>query len=77
MRRTIVLLLAAASASVGCLSPRSLAAQQDAHMARALRVLSSTPLIDGHNDLPWAIRGSEVAPHDVEADAHDAVMGSI
>ena len=73
MRRTIVLLLAAASASasVGCLSPRSLAAQQDAHMARALRVLSSTPLIDGHNDLPWAIRGSEVAPHDVEADAHD------
>jgi membrane dipeptidase len=40
-------------------------------MARALRVLSSTPLIDGHNDLPWAIRGSGVAPHDVEADAHD------
>ncbi len=40
-------------------------------MAKALRVLSSTPLIDGHNDLPWAIRGSEVAPHDVEADAHD------
>jgi len=36
-----------------------------------MRVLSSTPLIDGHNDLPWAIRGSEIAPHDVEADVHD------
>jgi membrane dipeptidase len=44
---------------------------QDAHMDRALRVLSTTPLIDGHNDLPWAIRQSEVAPHDVEAADHD------
>jgi membrane dipeptidase len=35
------------------------------------RVLSRTPLIDGHNDLPWAIRESEAAPHDVEADAND------
>jgi membrane dipeptidase len=40
-------------------------------MDRALRVLSTTPLIDGHNDLPWAIRQSEVAPHDVEAANHD------
>jgi membrane dipeptidase len=48
-----------------------LLAQQDPHMATALRVLSSTPLIDGHNDLPWAIRGSDIAPHDVEATAHD------
>jgi membrane dipeptidase len=35
--------------------------------ARARRVLSTTPLIDGHNDLAWAIRESKTAPHDVEA----------
>ncbi|HEX2802812.1 MAG TPA: hypothetical protein VHN55_02340, partial [Sphingomicrobium sp.] len=25
-------------------------------MARIDRILKSTPLIDGHNDLPWALR---------------------
>jgi len=39
----------------------------DEHMARALRVLAASPLVDGHNDLPWAIRESKTAPHDVEA----------
>ena len=66
MRRSLVLLLAPLALTAG-----SLLAQQDSHMAKAMRVLSSTPLIDGHNDLPWAIRTSEVAPHDVEAEAHD------
>ena len=66
MRRSLVLLLVPLTLTAG-----SLLAQQDSHMAKALRVLSSTPLIDGHNDLPWAIRRSAVAPHDVEADAHD------
>ena len=42
-------------------------AANDEQMARALRVLSSTPLIDAHNDLPWVIRESKTAPHDVEA----------
>jgi membrane dipeptidase len=46
-------------------------AQQDAMEAMVQRVLSTTPLIDGHNDLPWAIRESKVAPHDVDAPAHD------
>ncbi len=46
-------------------------AAQDTHMERALRVLATTPLVDGHNDLPWAIRQSESAPHDVEAPQHD------
>jgi membrane dipeptidase len=45
----------------------SLDAQADPHMARAKRVLSTTPLVDGHNDLPWAIREATAAPHDVEA----------
>jgi membrane dipeptidase len=39
----------------------------DAHLERARRILAETPLIDGHNDLPWAIRESESAPHDVRA----------
>jgi membrane dipeptidase len=36
------------------------------HDAIARRVLSTTPLIDGHNDLPWAIRNADV-PRDVAA----------
>ena len=67
MRRSILLLLPFLILTTGSLSLSA----QDAHMDVAIRVLSSTPLIDGHNDLPWAIRGSEIAPHDVEADVHD------
>lgn len=52
-------------------SVRSLASQQagrkDPNLERAERVLRQSPLIDGHNDLPWAIRESKTAPHDVEA----------
>ncbi|MBW3534423.1 MAG: dipeptidase [Gemmatimonadetes bacterium] len=40
---------------------------QDPHLETARRVLSSTPLVDGHNDLPWAIRQWEDAPRDVRA----------
>ena len=39
----------------------------NADMDRARRVLTETPLIDGHNDLPWAIRESKTAPRDVDA----------
>lgn len=39
----------------------------DPDMDRARRVLTETPLIDGHNDLPWAIRESKTAPRDVDA----------
>jgi len=39
----------------------------DANMARALRVLRASPVMDGHNDLPWRIREDTVHPHDVEA----------
>jgi len=38
-----------------------------ADLEKAKRVLRAVPLIDGHNDLPWAIRESKTAPHDVEA----------
>ena len=45
----------------------STASGQDEHMEIARRVLSQVPLVDGHNDLPWAIRNNEDAPMDVRA----------
>jgi len=39
----------------------------DPYLARAKRILAETPLIDGHNDLPWAIREYEAAPRNVAA----------
>jgi len=39
--------------------------------ARALRVLAGTPLIDGHNDLPWEIRSrfkGDLAAVDLKSD---------
>lgn len=31
-------------------------AQEDSYLDRALQLMSETPLIDGHNDLPWQMR---------------------
>ncbi|MFL5575785.1 MAG: dipeptidase [Gemmatimonadaceae bacterium] len=39
----------------------------DPSWARARRVLGATPLVDGHNDLPWRIREDSLHPMDVEA----------
>ena len=36
-------------------------------LAHANALLASTPLVDGHNDLPWAIREDKRAPLDVDA----------
>ncbi len=41
------------------------AAQTDVALERARKLLRSTPLIDGHNDLPWTIREYRAAPRDV------------
>ena len=65
MIRVALLVLTLAAVSVSHVSA------QDTHMEKALRVLAMTPLVDGHNDLPWAIRNSEAGPHDVEAAEHD------
>lgn len=65
MNRVAFVLVAVLVSAVGT------ASAQDVHLERARRVLATTPLIDGHNDLPWAIRGSALGPHDVEADGHD------
>jgi len=39
----------------------------ESDLDRARRILSTSPLIDGHNDLPWAIRESKTAPRNVDA----------
>jgi membrane dipeptidase len=39
----------------------------ESDLDRARRILATSPLIDGHNDLPWAIRESKTAPMDVDA----------
>jgi membrane dipeptidase len=58
-----------ATALLALLAP-ALAAQRSAAadpLAHAKAILATTPLVDGHNDLPWAIRESKAAPSDVEA----------
>jgi membrane dipeptidase len=57
-----------ASALPLALPPAPLEAQaRDPYLARAERVLRSTPLVDGHNDLPWRIREDSARPGDVDA----------
>ncbi|HUQ98670.1 MAG TPA: dipeptidase [Gemmatimonadaceae bacterium] len=43
------------------------AQSNDPYLARARRVLRTTPLIDGHNDLPWRIREDSIARGKVSA----------
>jgi len=38
----------------------------DPHLALARRVLRTTPLVDGHNDLPWRIREDSLLHGDVD-----------
>jgi membrane dipeptidase len=47
--------------------PHASAQESDPNLARARRILRTTPLIDGHNDLAWRIREDKHAPRDVEA----------
>lgn len=47
--------------------PSSSLAAGDPALERAQRLLERTILVDGHNDLPWAIREYEAAPGDVAA----------
>jgi membrane dipeptidase len=71
--RPLLILLSA----LGCLlligAARPLHAQtgspagDDQYLARAKRILRQTPLIDGHNDLPWRIREDSVARGNVDA----------
>ena len=55
------------SAVLALLCPCLLVAQADPALAHARKLLRSTTLVDGHNDLPWIIRDDPKAPMDVEA----------
>jgi membrane dipeptidase len=66
MRLTRIALIAAAGLTA-C-TPSSMQTPtpvSDPYLARALNVLSTTPLIDGHNDLPWEVRTNKGAEYDV------------
>ena len=49
------------------MSSPAAAQSRDPALEHARKLLGSTPLIDGHNDLPWEIRESKTAPRDVAA----------
>jgi len=55
------------AAAVAASAPAAAPPQEDAALRHARRLLRSTILIDGHNDLPIAMRGYEPAPSDVVA----------
>jgi len=57
--RSILVLLAALAALPG-------QAADDPRIARARQLLQKAILVDGHNDLPWAVRTYEKAPGDLE-----------
>jgi membrane dipeptidase len=72
--RTVLSLLAGAVSILSLVDARlPLAAQatstsaDDPYLARAKRILKQTPLIDGHNDLPWRIREDSVARGNVDS----------
>jgi membrane dipeptidase len=64
---SLLVLSSAASLEAQAASSATGSAATPADMARALRVLRSSPVFDGHNDLPWRIREDTVNPRDVEA----------
>ncbi len=64
--RILLLALTAASCATAQ-QPAATPTPSAEHLALARKVLAESPLVDGHNDLPWAIRNHPAAPHDVEA----------
>ena len=52
-------LLVGVAVSAGAQAP-------DKYLVRARRILATTPLIDGHNDLPWRIREDTIARGNVD-----------
>ena len=54
-------------APVNLPAQKSSSPASDVYLARAKRILATTPLIDGHNDLPWRIREDSIARGNVDA----------
>src|SRR3954471_10713274 len=65
MLSRLAFLLLAASATLQAQAAAQ--STKDPYLDRAKRILSQTPLIDGHNDLPWRIREDSVARGNVDA----------
>jgi membrane dipeptidase len=70
--RPLIPLLVGAVVLLSLCSTLSLHAQtagapDDQYLVRAKRILRETPLIDGHNDLPWRIREDTIARGNIDA----------
>ena len=64
----LIRLILIALVACALFAPTHASAQDaDANLARAKRILRTTPLVDGHNDLAWRIREDKHTPRDVEA----------
>lgn len=64
---SVVILVFHLLALSSTLAAQSGSSKDDVALQHAHRILQSTPLIDGHNDLPWTIRTNPHSPRDVEA----------
>ena len=60
-----IVILASVVISAIPLAAQAQTQTNDVYLARAKRILRQTPLIDGHNDLPWRIREDSIARGDV------------
>jgi membrane dipeptidase len=60
-------LITAAICAAFPVNAQTTATSDDRYLARAKRILAETPLIDGHNDLPWRIREDTLARGNVDA----------
>ena len=73
VRRLVAVLLAPLATACAAMSSSAqqptamITGSNDPHLDVARRVLRAVPLVDGHNDLPWAIREHPTAPRDVRA----------
>ena len=66
-RSPLTLVLVPLTLFTGTMVSNADAQSKDRALEHARKLLRSTPLIDGHNDLPWEIRVSKAAPRDVAA----------
>jgi membrane dipeptidase len=48
-------------------APALVRAADDPALVRARAILEAAPVVDGHNDVPWAIRTAKARPMDVDA----------
>ena len=60
-----IVILASVVISAIPLAAQTQTQTNEGYLARAKRILRQTPLIDGHNDLPWRIREDTIARGDV------------